>query len=292
LLDFGCEQRPETCNNTYDPCGVTEQEFICQALKLLPDDALWQRNGCNFTEVFSSIAATYYQQWARACALRKEANPCTAQERLEDWAKIWDSDCGSLPTNSDELSEALCTLLSYEGQLTCSFIEDYMASIGYIVNRCETDTETQDTETVKYCGTATRLGLYPRQITQSCQSKYAGIPCSQSCCVGVDAPDVDPTDPCEVQVNLPFCSCGSGCNSGLGVFVEKRYFALKSPHTVNLFIDESSPAIAPCDLPNGMVPHGGGLGHGSNCLTIKDDACVIEALRPAHYTINYRIDCS
>lgn len=294
MADFGCGQITPECATIYDPCGISREEFICQALELLPLGGLWRRPECNFSQFFCAIAATYYDQFVQICALRSEANPCTADTAIEQWASIWSGVCETLPDDPQALQDVLCAYLSSRGVLTCELITEQLDLLGYDVISCGMD-ETRSTDLVTpTCGPSlgqgVSLGCYPNTVTDPCEAKFAGIPCAASCCNDDEAPEFVPPDPCDVTANGGYCvSCNSG-GSGLGVFQSgPSYYPLENPSCLVVLIDKNSPSIDPCHIP----PFGLGLGNslGVDCLEISAEACAIEALRPAHLQIKYVLDC-
>lgn len=130
----------ESCPEIVDVCGISREEFLCQALKLLPEGPLWRDGMCNAREIVLSVASTYYDLWQRMCALRPEIDPCTADVALDEWAQIFAPDCSTLPTDRDELSALVCELFQAapEGFNNETIIALALAS-GYIVTDIQQD---------------------------------------------------------------------------------------------------------------------------------------------------------
>lgn len=296
---FGCGQLDPFCNDVFDPCSVTKEQFVCQALKLLPDDALYARPGCTFHNFFCAIACCFYDEFRKTCDLRPEANPCTSDSTIEEWASIWSDRCTALPTDPDELRDALCALMQSNGVLTCDIITEQLEAAGYVVNSCSVD-KTRTTEPVqRFCGMVP--GVYVPgycggfQNLSSCADKFKDLPCADqyiaACCEGEETPEIVTEINCDVQSRpVRFYKMGSPGYQALG----DPYFPLVNPWTVNAVIDISSPALdaVRCDILRSQWPAYPGFSPGPKCFEINiEEFCVIEALRPAHLCLNIKLEC-
>ena len=306
MLD-GCASVADDCEVVFDPCEVSREQFIAQALKLLPPGQLWQgRCDCNFTMLFCAIAGVYYDQWSRACSVRGEVSPCTATDTLSEWAEIFQPICDDLPEEPAELRDLLCSLLQSRGQLTSQLIRDLLAAQGYNVLTIEPDRTFGSVTTFTACGFKlghSPLGNFSLVRTKECRHTFAGLPCTEGCCTEEDEPETAQGNPCDPQLNEGACS-SSGCTcttSGLGNFTETSSTGqqLINPWTLLVTIDPNSPTIlADPDFicyqwqAGSVLPRNNNLGNFEGCsedLTIE--SCAIEALRPAHLTIRYRVEC-
>lgn len=137
-----CQTIPEPGAGRVDACAVTRDEFICQALKLLPPGVLFDNGACTVKDLFCAIAGTYYDQWQRICALEPETSPCTADVTLDEWAEVLSPACNGLPEDRQELRDTLCRLLETQGTLSCDLITAEVEAAGYTALRCETDCRT------------------------------------------------------------------------------------------------------------------------------------------------------
>lgn len=291
------------CAETVDPCGVSREEFICQAMKLLPKGSLWARPECDFYKLFTAVAATYYDQWQRICALRIEASPCTADTTLQEWASIFEPVCEGLPDDPQALRDILCQLIQSRGVLSCEFVRATLEGLGYQVISCGPNTEREEMTFTPSCGPA--LGLSPignfwTGMSDSCEDKFKDNPCAIGCCEeDFEQSALEDPDPCEIISNGAFCPLEQ-CNIPLTPLVGdlqggEPYQPLKKPFTLDVIIDANSPALeGECYgmTPGSVMLKSGAITSSSGgCSFLDLKICAIDALKPAHLTINYIVDC-
>lgn len=144
-------------------CDISREDFVCQALKLLPPGTLWEEQACTLRDIICAVAGAYWDQWQRICCLEREVSPCTAVETLGEWIEILAPECLALPEladescdltseQNDEIRELLCDVISSGGQLTCGVISREVARLGLTVTRCVSDCETVDEFRTYTCG--------------------------------------------------------------------------------------------------------------------------------------------
>ncbi len=302
MSSFGCTADSQDCADVFDPCGISRDEFICQALKLLPDGEFWGRRNCNFSNFFVAIASTYYDQFTKTCGLSLEGNPCTATDTLGEWASIWDSRCEGLPEDPDELRDLLCVLIRSNGVLTKQIIEDEITALGYDVVSCEVDTTRSSTLVTPVCGfipgvyvpgvKAPSLG-----IIDECAESFRNTPCASdfiaACC---DQEEETQAGPLNIQC-APITPASGFLKMGTpgAAQIGASYFPLENPWTINVIVSLNSPAIQPflCEIQRSQYPGYPGFTPGPFCLPNFEIPfiCAIEILRPAHLSINIRTEC-
>lgn len=306
MSSFGCDNNLAEIEELNEVCGVTEDEFVCQSLKLLAPGSLYQSlDGCNSVEFFKSIAATYFAQFERICALIPESSPCSAVDLLQEWATFLVPECQELPTDVAALQALLCDTLTDREVLTCTEISQFLTDAGYVVLNCGMDETLATTTSVTTCGASLgfmSLGACPGSRTDDpCERAYRGLPCTEACCAGTETPTVAAPDPCDVVVVNP-ASCSSGtCDfqGGLGTFEQSETFTgLANPGCLVVTVDVNSPAIDPCDL-NGLgdgYSLGVGMSLGFNCAAninagLLDSICTVQTRLPAHINLKLEVAC-
>lgn len=118
-----------------DPCGLDDCDALAFVQALLPSGRLWHIGDGSTRPVFDgfwhSIAQVTAETSAAICAEWCEANPCTANRTIDQWAKLYDfpSDCVALS------AAKLCEWINLVGCAgRCDFIARLVgfAGIGWV----------------------------------------------------------------------------------------------------------------------------------------------------------------
>lgn len=302
-----------------NPCSVTEQEFICQARKLLPRGRLLADQASGFLDLTDAIAATYHDRWQDICALFIEAIPCTADETLSEWAEIFAFDCEALPTDPVQLRALICELITTGRQLNLATVQALGAAQGITVTGMEWDkTLTTDTPATPVTGWRTGLqmvGVVPggRGNVSTPADDLAQQPCTEDCdnAQGDTPPSVAHLIACPenstgtIRPNCEDVGGASGstlcCGGGVGFRTDsaayvppgENLFRPANPWTLNISVDASSlPDEVVCCFTraNSITNRGHRVGIGGP-PDFDLEICGLRELAPAYVTIKYIADC-
>ena len=277
-----------------DTCTVTRDEYICQALKLLPEGAMWDRDDRDLMRFYSAIASFFYDEHVKNCETAKECNPCTAEECVSEWFDFFGLDESCVLSDP---KEAICQAISSKNGLNCDTIAALALAEGYIVTDCRMCDETTDEViTPTACkanpGGSIPCAPYENLTDNSCADKFGGLPCEETliaeCCEGdvepVEAPEVDL---CAIEQNEGGCECPSAFNMGSAVIFGEPYSPLACPFSIEITIDPASPSGAPS--PNGLLNGNPGASLPADCPPFE--ICSVEAFLPLGYTAKYVRGC-
>ena len=124
-----------------DYCGVDAEDYLAQALALLPEGPAWPTEPTGTLTSFwrASVQATA-RAHLRMCDLLPESSPCLSIELLPDWERVYglpDPCLGDLPQTIQERRLALCAKSSSVGGQSRNYFEALAASLGYEIEITE-----------------------------------------------------------------------------------------------------------------------------------------------------------
>ena len=274
-----------------DICSITREQYICQALKTLPQGPLWERDGRRLITLFRCIASVFYDDLMRDCEKARNCNPCTATgDCALEWAECFGFDARCV----DSITPAAyaCEVIKTKKRLDCQRVTELALAEGYIVQDCRMcDETTEEVITPLICGGDNPGGSLqcPRETPVEQCTKYDGLPCADTlkalCCDGGVVVVEPETDPCAIGQNTGGCACTPTTFAFSPAVYGEPYSPLATPFCLVVTIDPASPSGAP---PASIYTDPGASLPAADC----DFAiCSIESALPLGYSVKYVRGC-
>lgn len=299
-----CKKCSPIINNPQiDSCSITEDQYLCQFLKLFRIGPIWEcmigscceehENKSKFRHLIDAIGKQLFKNHKMVCDLALESNPCTAQceSSLLDWAKVYGIDhcLDDLDLSFDELKDLICKFHSHDGGFNGEWIKCLGEIEGYTILNCETD-KSMKTITVETnnCGTGfgyfqSNPGSLVSEFNTECQRRYSDFPCANCCGEVVDnSPEDNNENDCnQIQRILGTCAdCGNECAGFPPQPIIETKEVLCNPSTITLTIEGPPPCLEPMNF---------GKNFGRPFSTEDNDfkLCLLESQTPAHICVRY-----
>ncbi|MDP1628867.1 YmfQ family protein [Parvibaculum sp.] len=120
-----------------DYCGIGPEDYLDQALALLPEGPAWPAERDAVLAAFwRATVASLARAHERMCGLLPESIPCFALDLLPDWERVYglpDPCLGGEGQTLQERQLALCAKDTAQGGQSKAYFEAVAASLGYEV---------------------------------------------------------------------------------------------------------------------------------------------------------------
>jgi len=276
-------------------CDLSLEDYLCLANQLIASGGpMWEcmvKNDTTFKAIHDTISSYAYDLNQFVCKAAQQANPCTADCKIDDWLEIY----GVLECLNDDQKtlDIVCKLYQSRGIFNCETVQCLAEIEGFTVLECVCPTDTFEQPVDRICnsglgGVLPFLGDCISEHNLECERNFADFPCVNCCQLDImPGEPIDPEDYCNLTRNLGGCACPKPKAFSLPFLAEEEtQTQLCQPWTIELLIEGSNP----CSFFQ--------VGSQTGNLSLSDpdnefSICLIEKLKPAHICIKYKFqnDC-